>query len=89
MGTRVSELFFLIRIQIKKIFFVVFFFSNGGKGVGYSNSWADMRNNCALFDKGKKFGTMLEKAILSNIRVDAKLKNSIYGGHLEFQYGRQ
>ena len=40
---------------------------------------------------------MLDKTILSIFRVDAKLKNSIYGGHLEFQmsatetafYGKQ
>ena len=32
-----------------------------------------------------KFGTMPDKAILSIFRVDAKLENSVYGGHLEFQ----
>ena len=42
-----------------------------------------------LIDKSMKFGTLLDKAILSIFRVDAKLKNSIYGGHLVFQNGRQ
>ena len=32
-----------------------------------------------------KFGTMLDKAILSIFRVDAKLKKSIYGATLNFK----
>ena len=31
---------------------------------------------------------MLDKAVLSIFSVYAKLQNSIYGGHLEFQNGR-
>ena len=73
----ISNQFHLLFIQENTVILVI-------AGQICNKFWA----NCTLFDENMKFGSMLDKAILSIFRVDAKLKNSISGGHLEFQNGR-